>query len=83
MTGTFLGTTLEDMSLGSESLASAACSEPDQYCCDDTFGKMIGGLRTLNFKMRFLFKLCPWLDIYRHVRRRMRSQIHFLKSPRS
>ena len=45
MTGTFTGTNYLNMALGSQSLASATCSKPEQYCCDSTFGKMIGGLR--------------------------------------
>lgn len=44
MTGTFSGETLTNMSLGSSSLDSATCNDPN-YCCESTFGSMIGGLR--------------------------------------
>ena len=61
MTGTFTGVNYLNMSLGSQSLATATCSKPDQFCCDSTFGKMIGGLRMCgnNCQVRSVFSNLP------------------------
>ena len=60
MSGTFSGATLTDMALGSSSLASATCSDPND-CCGSTFGSMIGGLRICgkNCQLKSTFNSLP------------------------
>lgn len=45
MTGRYSGGDAINMELGSSALSLGTCSSSSQGCCDNTFGKMIGGVR--------------------------------------
>lgn len=55
-------TSVTNMALGSSSLTTATCgSNTNHGCCDDTFGKIIGGLSKL---FSIIFKLIYLFSIY-------------------
>ena len=42
-----------NMALGSPSLTLATCASATQGCCDNAFGKMIGGMSKISLKYFF------------------------------